>query len=104
MATIEQIQEFLGFEIPEGKTLREGKHKPKKNQYYYYQDHYYIVKLTKGKWMVLDDSPKTRRLLRKHTWYWGTRYASTTVDHKTKTLHQLLIQYDKGLVADHINR
>ena len=35
MATIEQIQEFLGFEIPEGKTLREGKHKPKKNQYYY---------------------------------------------------------------------
>jgi hypothetical protein len=104
MTDLNEIQEFLGIEIADDKRLKKGKKKYNKNRYYYYKDHYYIVELTQDKWMVLDDSVNSRRLLRKHCWYFNNGYAMTTVDGSLKRYHQILLDYEAGMVADHINR
>lgn len=104
MTDLNEIQEFLGIEIADDKRLRDGKKKYNKNRYYYYKDHYYIVELTQGKWMVLDDSVNSRRLLRKHCWRFSNGYAMTEADGSTKSYHQVLLDYEAGMVVDHINR
>lgn len=108
MATLQEIQNHLNIEIGE-RRLRPGKKKPTKNRYYYYEDMYYIVELTQGKWVILSDSREVRVLLRMHTWYFGSDgYATTNVlvddGKKTKIFHQLYLNYEAGLVCDHINR
>ena len=52
------------------KPLRNGKKKANKNRYYYYKDQYYIIELTKGQWMISEDSTKTRELLRNIVGMW----------------------------------
>jgi hypothetical protein len=103
MTTLNNIQSILNLEIGD-KRLKDGKKKINKNQYYYYEQAYYIINLTKDKWMIAEDCQKTRKLLKKHCWYTGTDgYACTNVDKSTELWHQLFYNYEFGLVADHIN-
>ena len=109
MTTLQEIENLLDIEIGD-KRLRNGRKNPNKNKYYRY-DNYYIVSLTRGKWMIIDNDSKNRKLLKKHTWcakYDG--YCQTAI-HNTnkrkyvsKNYHQLLLNYEGGLMADHINR
>ena len=86
------------------KKLRNGRKYPHKNKYYRYDD-FYIVYLTQGKWMIVDNDRKNRKLLRKHCWSVSNNlYPQTNVDKTTKKIHRLLLNYEIGLVADHINR
>lgn len=103
MTTLANIEAFLDIDIGDRK-LRDGRHKKDRNQYYYYENQYYIVKLTKDMWTVLEDCRKTRRLLRENTWCHAHGYASTSVDKQMKCWHQLFLNYDEGLIADHINK
>ena len=104
MTDIKSIENFLNIDV-EDKKLRDGKKDPCKNRYYRYDD-YYIVSLTQNRWMIIDKDKKNRKLLKLH--YWsndsGQNYARTGVNQKTKRYHQLLLNYEKGLVADHINQ
>jgi hypothetical protein len=102
MASLQQVQAFLNIEIGD-KRLHDGKKHKNKNQYYYYEQAYYIVKLTKDKWIIAEDCRKTRVLLRKHCWCSDKGYANTTVNKSSKKWHQLYFNYEAGLVADHIN-
>ena len=77
MATLQEIQDFLDIEIGD-KRLKDGKKYKHKNRYYYYEQSYYIVELTKGKWMIAEDCRTTRKLLRKHCWYYNQGYAKTS--------------------------
>ena len=104
MTTLQQIQDFLDIEIGD-KRLRPGKKCKNKNKYYYYEDQYYIVMLTHGKWMIAEDCKKTRKLLRLHYWHYNDGgYGQTNQGKTTKKWHQYFLQYEKGLVCDHINR
>ena len=67
MATLNEIQAFLNIEICD-KRLKDGKKHKNKNQYYYYEQAYYIVMLTKDKWMIAEDCKKSRVLLRTYCW------------------------------------
>ena len=103
MTSLQNIETFLNIEIGE-KTLRNGKKYPNKNQYYYYEDNYYIVKLTQDKWMIVEDCRKTRKLLKENCWYFNSRgYAKTVKMNKLIAYHQLFLNYERGLCADHIN-
>jgi len=103
MSTLNNIEAFLNLEIGD-KKLRDGKKKINKNQYYYYEQFYYIIKLTKDKWMIAEDCQKTRKLLKKYCWYANIGgYARTHVDKSAKYWHQLFFNYECGLMADHIN-
>jgi hypothetical protein len=103
MSTLNNIEAFLNLEIGD-KKLKDGKKKINKNQYYYYEQFYYIIKLTKDKWMIAEDCQKTRKLLNKHCWRTDKDgYARTSVDKSTKFWHRLFFNYEDGLVADHIN-
>jgi len=103
MTTLNNIEAFLNLEIGD-KKLKDGKKKINKNQYYYYEQAYYIIKLTKDKWMIAEDCNKTRKLLKKYCWHTcSSGYAQTNVDKSTKKWHQLFFKYEDGLVADHIN-
>ena len=62
MTSLINIQNILNIENID-KPLRNGKKKANKNRYYYYKDQYYIIELTKGQWMISEDSTKTRELL-----------------------------------------
>jgi len=104
MTTLNNIEAFLNLEIGD-KKLKDGKKKINKNQYYYYEQSYYIINLTKDKWMIAEDCQKTRKLLRKYCWNAGTYgYAQTHVDQSSMKLwHQLFFKYEDKLMADHIN-
>jgi hypothetical protein len=103
MTTLNNIEAFLNLEIGD-KILKDGKKYKNKNQYYYYEHFYYIIKLTKDKWMIAEDCQKTRKLLKMHCWYTDKDgYAHTCVDKSSKCYHQLFFKYENGLVADHIN-
>ena len=103
MATLQEIEKFLDIEIGD-KRLRSGKKYDDKNRYYYYNELYYIVELTQGKWMICSDNRETRRLLRDYAWCYSHGYASTSIERKLKCYHQIYLNYEAGLVADHINR
>ena len=92
------IQNILNIEIG-NRRLRDGKKKTSKNCYYYYKDLYYIVKLTKGHWMIAEDCRKTRELLRLYCWHSINGYVKTY----SMYWHQAVLNYEHGLVADHIN-
>ena len=99
MTSLECIQNFLNIEI-DNRRLRNGKKKHNKNCYYYYKDLYYIVKLTKDHWMIAEDNNKTRQLLRLYYWYSSSHgYVKTY----SMYWHQAVLNYEHGLVADHIN-
>jgi len=104
MTTLNNIEAFLNLEIGD-KRLKDGKKNKNKNQYYYYEQAYYIIKLTKDKWMIAEDCNKTRKLLKKYCWSThNDGYAQTHVDQSSMKLwHQLFFKYEDGLVADHIN-
>jgi hypothetical protein len=103
MTTLNNIEAFLNLEIGD-KKLKDGKKNKNKNQYYYYEQSYYIIKLTKDKWMIAEDCNKTRKLLNKHFWRTDKDgYARTDVDKSTKFWHQLFFNYEDRLMADHIN-
>jgi len=103
MSTLNNIEAFLNLEIGD-KKLKDGKKKINKNQYYYYEQFYYIIKLSKDKWMIAEDCNKTRKLLRKYCWHTSTYgYACASVGKSTKLWHKLYFNYEDGLVADHIN-
>jgi len=102
MASLNEIESFLNIEIGD-KKLRDGKKRKNKNQYYYYEQAYYIVKLTRDKWMILEDCRKTRELLKKHCWHADRGYAMTNVNKSTSCYHKLFLNYDEDLMADHIN-
>ena len=102
MTSLLDIENHLNIEIAD-KKLRIGRKKDNKNKYYRFDD-FYIVSLTQGKWMIVDNDRKNRKLLRKHTWCYHDGYAKTHVDKTVKSFHQLLLNYEQGLVADHINR
>ena len=97
--------DLIGADLIEGKPLHPGKKNISKNRFYLFKDIAYIVELTQDRWMVCCDSPTTRRLLRLHTFcYNKDGYAKTSIKGTSKAYHQLALQYEKGLVADHINR
>mgnify|MGYP003334020781 CR=1 FL=1 len=102
MATLQEIENLLNIEIGE-RQLRQGRKYPDKNKYYRYDD-YYIVKLTQDKWMIVSNTVEVRRLLRLYIWYHTKDYARTSVDGTKKYFHQLYLNYEDGLVCDHINR
>ena len=103
MTSLNNIENFLNIEIGD-RRLRDGKKYKKKNQYYYYENLYYIVKLTKGMWAIFEDCNKTRKLLRMYCWYYHHNgYAITSINKIIKCYHQLFLNYEKGLVTDHIN-
>ena len=100
MATLQEIQDFLDIEIGD-KRLRPGKKYKNKNKYYYYEDQYYIVMLTKGKWMIAEDCKKTRRLLRVFCWHHNDGYVRNSPG--KRFWHQQFLNYENQLVCDHIN-
>lgn len=103
MATLNEIENFLNIELAD-RRLRPGKMHPNINKYYYYENMYYIVELSRGKYMVCSDNRETRKLLRDYCWRVSTDgYAQTTFENTTKRYHQLYLQYEAGLVCDHIN-
>jgi hypothetical protein len=103
MTTLNEIANFLEIEIGD-KRFKDGKKHKHKNRYYFYENQYYIVELTQGKYMICEDSKKTRQLLRLHCWRIRTDgYALTHFGNTTKSWHQLDLKYQKGLVADHLN-
>ena len=103
MASLAEIEALLNIEIGD-KKLKDGKKRKNKNQYYYYEQAYYIVKLTRDKWMIAEDCRTTRKLLRKYCWSASTiGYGVTRVNRTLKYWHQLFLNYEAGLVADHIN-
>jgi hypothetical protein len=103
MTTLFKIEIFLDIEIGD-KTLKKGKKIANKNMYYYFENQYYIVQLTRGNWMLVEDCNTTRRLLRLHCWHCRTNeYPRTTTGKTGKLWHQLFLNYGKGLVTDHIN-
>ncbi len=104
MATLNEIENLLNIEIGETR-LRPGKKKYNKNRYYYYHELYYIVELTQGKYMICSDNRETRQLLRDYCWCYCNGYSMTCigVGNTTKRYHQLYLNYEEGLVADHIN-
>jgi hypothetical protein len=84
MASLNEIEAFLNIEIGD-KRLRDGKKYKDKNQYYYYEQAYYIVKLTKDMWCILEDCRKTRVLLKKHCWRADNHgYAKTDINKTVK--------------------
>ena len=102
---LQELLTHLNVDLPENKSLRFGKKRKKKNRYYYFRDDYYIVKLTKDKWTVMQDCRKTRELLRLHCWYYNNYgYAVTNKDNNKKAFHKLFLEYGDGYVGDHINR
>ena len=104
MATLNEIENMLNIEIGD-KRFRPGKKNPDKNRYYYYNELYYIVELTRDKYMICSDDNKTRQLLTNHSWAFHHRgYATAKINNKTKGYHQIYLNYEAGLVADHINR
>ena len=104
MTSLLNIEAFLNIQIG-ARKLRDGKRNKNKNQFYWYEDQYYIVKLTKDMWVIMEDCRKTRQLLRDYIWRFGNNgYARTDVDGGTKNWHKLFINYDDDLVADHINK
>lgn len=103
MATLQVIQNLLNIEIGD-KKLCPGRKREDKNRYYRFDDHY-IVQLTKGMWMIVSNSNTVRRLLRLHCWCFNqVGYAMTSVDGTIKAFHQLFLQYEAGLVCDHIDK
>lgn len=103
-SSLSVIEQHLNIIIGD-KVLKDGKRKATKNKYYYYKDEYYIIKLHPmgDVWMIADDSPTTRRLLRNHYFTVGHYgYAKTNIDKKTVPYHKLCTDYDD--VPDHINR
>jgi len=104
MTTLNNIEALLNLEIGD-KRLKDGKKYKDKNQYYYYEQAYYIVKLTKDMWTIVEDCQKTRKLLRTYCWSVVGGYARTRVNKSSSKLwHQLYFNYEAGLVADHINK
>ena len=104
MATLNEIENFLNIETAD-KRLRSGKKYDDKNRYYYYNELYYIVELTRGKWMICSDNRETRQLLRDCCWFYHhSGYAPTRVGNTQKLYHQLYLNYEEGLVCDHANR
>ena len=105
MATLNEIENFLNIETAD-KRLRSGKKYDDKNKYYYYNELYCIVELTQDKWMICSDTRETRQLLRDHSWHFESKdgYARTTTIGRTKKFyHQAYLNYEEGLVADHLN-
>jgi hypothetical protein len=102
MTTLQEIQNHLNIVIDN--VLCRGWKKPNKNRYYRYND-YLIVELTKGKWMIVSNSYAVKRLLRLRVWsFHSMGYACACVDNTIKLFHQVYLNYDDGLIADHINR
>ena len=56
--------------------------------------------------MICSDDEKTRQLLSDFCWRLSTKdnYSKTSIDNTTKYYHQLLLNYEDGLVCDHTNR
>jgi hypothetical protein len=104
MASLNEIENLLNIEIG-NQRLRMGKKYNDKNKYYYYKGLYYIVELTNNTYMICSDNNDTRRILRKYCWRLSKidNYSKTSIDNTTKYYHQLLLNYDEGLVCDHIN-
>jgi hypothetical protein len=105
MATINEIQNFLNIEL-NNRVMINGRKVFNKNKYYYYENLYYIVELTNDKYMICSDDEKTRQLLSDYCWRLSTKdnYSKTSIDNTTKYYHQLLLNYEDGLVCDHKNR
>ena len=103
MTDLEIIEQHLKIDT-DTKILRDGKKKRNKNRFYYFRNQFYVVELTRNKWMVCSDDNNTRRLLRLYTWYDHSKgYAGTHIGNTFKRWHQLYMEYDRPTVADHIN-
>lgn len=103
MGSITDIEDLLDIDLTE-KKLRHGRCEKKRNQYYRFND-YYIVKLTKNKYMIVDNNKQVRKILRKYTFYCSSHYyARRQVSQGGLYFHQLITNYQKGLVNDHLNR
>ena len=101
MASLNVIENHLDCDFT-NRNLRNGRKKWNKNQYYIF-DEYYVVMLTRDKYMIVDRTTSVRRLLRKYCWHTSDGYGRTTTENGTKKYHQLFLHYEHGLVADHIN-
>lgn len=103
MADLEVIEQFLDVDT-DTKRLRDGKKNKTKNQFYYFANRFYIIKLSRNKWMICSDDDNTRRLLRKYIWrVHPAGYAMTNIGKSTKCLHQVYLKYQSPNVADHLN-
>lgn len=61
--------------------------------------------MTQGKWMIVSNSNTVRRLLRLHCWsFIANGYAKTHIGRAMKYFHQSYLNYEAGLVCDHIDR
>jgi hypothetical protein len=105
MCSLDNITEFLDVDL-EGIRLRNGKKRPSKNKYYFLRDTGYIVCLGGDRWMILDNSDKTRELLTNHTWGCNSGYAESTVQKGSPRIriHRLVSECPDGLMTDHRNR
>lgn len=104
MASLDEIERFLNIDT-DNKILNKGKRRADKNKYFKYRGQYYIVKLTKDKWTILDDSDTTRDLLEDHVFCCGVKnYVITNINKKTTYIHRLITDCDEDNIPDHINR
>jgi hypothetical protein len=83
MASLDEIERFLNIDTDD-KILYKGRRRANKNRYFKYRGQYYIVKLTKDKWTILDDSDLTRELLEDHVFCCGVNnYTLTNINQKS---------------------
>ena len=103
MADLEVIERLYNVET-DNKKLRDGKKKPRKNQYYYFKNLFFLMKVHGDKWYLLPDTPKAMKLMRNHTWCRGPDgYLATRTNNAIKFWHQLYLDYERPNVADHKN-
>ena len=100
MASIQEIQDKLSIIVGD-RDIQEGLCKPMKNRYYNINNEYLVVEFKNDKHIVFSNDMKTRELLTNYVWYIGP--GGYVYNGSVKYFHQNYLNYEHGLVADHIN-
>ncbi len=100
MASLEEIKKKLNIVVGD-REINPGMCKPMKNRYYNINNEFLVVEFKDNKHMAFSNDAKTRELLSDYVWcILSVGYASNRVG----MFHQKYLNYEEGLVCDHINR
>ena len=101
MTSIEELKQKLNIEIGD-RDINPGMCKPMKNRYYNINNIMLIVEFKNDKYAVFSNDNKTRELLSERVWCLHSHgYVYHCI---VKFFHQNYLNYEQGLVCDHVNR